>query len=182
MNPADAWLQTFSGKQIFPLDPKPDQICIEDIAHALSQICRFNGHTHSFYSVAEHSVFVALNVPVEHRVAALLHDASEAYLCDLPRPVKYNVVGYAEAEQRLMQAIADKFGFKLPLADCIKAADNRILLNEREQMLRPSDLEWGGFDDLEPLPGVQLRGWLPRAAEAAFLEVFYTLNEPVRVQ
>jgi hypothetical protein len=182
MNPADAWLQTYSGKQIFPLDPKPEQICIEDIAHALAMICRFNGHTHSFYSVAEHSVFVALNVPVEHRVAALLHDASEAYLCDLPRPIKHNVAGYAEAEDRLMKVIAEKFKFSLPLAPCIKEADTRILLNEREQMLLPSEMEWPGFEDVEPLPGVQLRGWLPRNAEAAFLETFFTLGEPVRAQ
>lgn len=172
------WIQTFSGRQFWPLDPRPEEIHIEDIAHALSNVCRFNGHVRQFYSVAEHSVFLALCTPVEHRVAALLHDASEAYLCDLPRPVKRCVVGYAEAEDRLMQCIAEKFGFTLPLPEIVKLNDNRILLDEREQFMHPTDHDWDlGCDPL----GVTLRGWLPRDAEAAFLETWWTLGEKVRV-
>lgn len=167
------WIETFTGRQFYPLDPNPEDICIEDIAHALSNICRFNGHVKQFYSVAEHSVFVALCSPVKHRVAALLHDASEAYLCDLPRPVKLNVIGYAEAEHRLMECIARKFGFGMPLPEIVKLNDNRILLDEREQFMPPSDRDWEL--GVEPL-GVNLRGWLPRDAEAAFLETWFTLG------
>lgn len=171
------WIQTFTGKQFFPLDPKPDDICVEDIAHALSNTCRFNGHVRQFYSVAEHSVFVALCTPIKHRVAALFHDASEAYLCDLPRPIKHQVIGYAEAEQRVMECIARKFVFELPLHATIKENDNRILMDERETFMPVTDHDWEL--DFDPL-GVQLRGWTPRDAEAAFLETYYTLGEKVR--
>lgn len=167
------WIETFTGKAIHPLEPKAEDICIEDIAHALSNICRFNGHTSQFYSVAEHSVFVMLNVPIQHRVAALLHDATEAYLCDLPRPIKHNVTGYAEAEHRLMECIAAKFGFTLPLPEIVKEIDTRILFDERDQFMPPTDRDWGF--DAEPL-GVTLRGWAPAEAEAAFLQCWYTLG------
>jgi hypothetical protein len=172
-----AWIETFTGRQFWPLDPHVDDICIEDIAHALSNTCRFNGHVRQFYSVAEHSVFVALTVPVEHRLAALLHDASEAYACDLPRPIKRCVTGYAEAEHRLMECIFEKFGLTLPLPEIVKLHDNRILLDERVQFMPASDRDWNL--GVEPL-GVQLRGWLPQDAEAAFLETFYTLGQEVR--
>ncbi len=171
------FIQTFTGKRFYPLDPRPDEVHIEDIAHALSNICRFNGHVKRFYSVAEHSVFVALCTPIEHRVAALLHDASEAYLCDLPRPIKLNVTGYHEAESRVMDVIAEKFGFALPLAAPVKLADNRILLTERETFMERTDDDWQL--GCEPLP-VQLRGWAPQDAEAAFLQTFYDLGERVR--
>lgn len=170
------FIQTFGGHQFWPLDPRPDEIHIEDIAHALSNVCRFNGHVRQFYSVAEHSVFVALCTPVEHRVAALLHDASEAYMCDLPRPIKRCVTGYEEAEARVMAVIAEKFSFTLPLPEIVKLNDNRILFDEREQFMAPTDHDWNL--ECDPL-GVNLRGWRPEDAEAAFLEVFWGLGEKV---
>lgn len=172
------FIQTYSGRKFWPLDPQPDEVHIEDIAHALSNICRFNGHVRQFYSVAEHSVFVALNTPIEHRLAALLHDATEAYLCDLPRPVKHCVVGYAEAEHRVWLAVAQRFGLSEELPGIVKVNDNRILLDEREQFMHPTKDDWGL--NCKPL-GANLRGWLPREAEAAFLETFWTLGEQVRV-
>src|SRR5271156_4912831 len=81
-----AWIQTFTGKKFYPFNPKPQDIDIRDIAHALSNICRFTGHTKRFYSVAEHSRNVAKLVPAHMKLQALLHDASEAYLCDIARP------------------------------------------------------------------------------------------------
>ena len=170
------FIQTFTGKQFWPLDPRPEDICIEDIAHALSNICRFNGHVRQFYSVAEHSVFVSICVPVQHRLAALLHDAPEAYLCDLPRPIKHNVVGYAHAEHKVALAVAQKFGLSEELPGCVKDADTKILLDEREMFMTPTEHDWEL--DAEPL-GVTLRGWAPREAEAAFLEVYYTLASEV---
>lgn len=176
------WIQTFTGRKFWPLDPRVEDVCLEDIAHALSNACRFNGHTRCFYSVAEHSVFVAMKAPLKHRLAALMHDASEAYLCDLPRPVKHNVVGYAEAENRVMNVIAQKFGFDLPLDPIIKELDNRIIADEREMLL--AKVKWSEDDKAKweaigPPLGVQLRGWLPADAEQAFLQTYYTLGEPV---
>lgn len=82
------WIQTYTGKKMFPLAPKREDICIEDIAHALSMKCRFNGHCNLFYSIAQHSLIVASLVKPELRLAALLHDAAEAYLPDFCRPIK----------------------------------------------------------------------------------------------
>lgn len=171
------YIQTFTGKRFYPLDPRADEVHIEDIAHALSNICRFNGHVKRFYSVAEHSVFVALCTPIEHRLRALLHDASEAYLCDLPRPIKRSVTGYAEAEASVMAVVCERFGVSVDEAPIIKLNDNRILLTERETFMERTDDDWQL--GCEPLP-VQLRGWAPADAEAAFLQTFYDLGERVR--
>jgi hypothetical protein len=82
------WIQTFTGKQFWPLDPRPDEVYIEDIAHALGNICRFNGHCLRFYSVAEHCFHVSHKVVPGLALMGLLHDAAEAYVCDVVRPVK----------------------------------------------------------------------------------------------
>lgn len=116
-------IRTFTGKYIDPLNPDPALICIEDIAHALSMLPRFGGHTQRFYSVAQHSISCCEWAPAEHKLAALLHDASEAYLLDIPSPVKKRIPGYAEAEDRLMEVIAHKLGFAWPLHEEVKAID-----------------------------------------------------------
>lgn len=125
-------IRTFTGKMINVFEPDPDLICIEDIAHALSNLCRFGGHTRRFYSVAEHSLRVAAIVPEKHKIAGLLHDASEAYLVDLPSPIKYFIPKYQEYEQNLMLAIAEKFGFDYPLHSEVVRADRQLL-----------EVEWG---------------------------------------
>ena len=84
----DRYLSTYTGKKFYPYDPRPEQICIEDIAHGLSMLCRFAGQCRFFFSVAEHSIAVAHLLPANLKLFGLLHDASEAYLVDLPRPVK----------------------------------------------------------------------------------------------
>lgn len=120
-------IRTYSGFYIDPLNPNPDAINIQDIAHALTNQCRFAGHTQRRFSVAQHSIMVADSVPDKHKLAALLHDASEAYLLDIPTPVKAQLSGYMEAEERLMQVIAKKFGFTYPLHMSIKEADKNAL-------------------------------------------------------
>lgn len=123
----DGRIRTHRGFYINPFNPDPGAICIEDIAHALTNQCRFAGHTHRRFSVAQHSIMVADSVPTEHKLAALLHDASEAYLLDIPTPVKSQLPGYAEAEDRLMSLIAAKFGFNWPLHQAVKEADRNAL-------------------------------------------------------
>ena len=121
---------TYTGKLINVFQPDPELICIEDIAHALSQQCRFSGHTARFYSVAEHSVYCAAMVSGKHKLAALLHDASEAYLVDLPSPIKMAMPEYVDIEDRLMKVIAEKFGFQYPLHMEVKKADKAWLNHE----------------------------------------------------
>ncbi len=163
------WMQTYTGRQFWPLDPRPEDIDIHDIAHALANLCRYNGHCTRFYSVAEHSVIVAGRASPENKIAALLHDAAEAYLCDLPRPVKRSVDGYAEAEERVERAIAEKFGVTYPWPPEVKDLDNRILHDEKAQLMRPAPAEW----NLPGAPlGVVVQGYAPKAAEAVFLMEF----------
>lgn len=105
-----------------------DMICIEDIAHALSYQCRFGGHLPKFYSVAQHSLNCSyLMDNKELKLAALLHDASEAYLLDIPRPIKQGLSNYKEIEDGLMKLIAEKFGFEYPLHSEVKKIDELML-------------------------------------------------------
>jgi len=116
------------GKLIDPFNPDPELIGLVDIAHSLSNICRWNGHTMRFYSVAEHCIFVSgLVESREDKLAALLHDASEAYIADLVRPVKYRMEKYLDLEFELMLVISRKFGFQYPLSVVVKDADDMAL-------------------------------------------------------
>lgn len=126
----DNSIRTFTGK-VFDLKIlDPDSICIEDIAHGLANTARFAGQLPKFYSVAQHSFHVAQSASKENQLAALLHDASEAYLGDMPSPFKKMMPDYKALENKLMAAIAQKFGFDYPLNHEIKKIDNRLLNRE----------------------------------------------------
>lgn len=133
-------IRTFSGVYINVFDPKPEMIKIVDIAHALSMQCRFGGHLPYFYSVAQHSAFCCALADPEHKLAALLHDASEAYLLDIPRPIKQRLENYKEIENGLMSVIAQVFGFQYPFHDNVKKVDEDMLQTEWDSlMLRKND-------------------------------------------
>lgn len=123
-------LITVTGREIDPSRITPFDINLYDIAHGLSNICRFSGQTSSFYSVAQHSVRVAKAVPPDMALMALLHDASEAYLADIPLPVKRLLPDYQKLEDSFTKAIALYFGIPYNLPNTIKLADNRALLTE----------------------------------------------------
>lgn len=146
------WMQTFSGRMFWPLDPRPDEFDLEDIAHALSNICRFSGHTLDFYSVAQHSVFVAkLCIEKANDQAGLyglLHDASEAYLGDVIRPLKYQpcMTEYLEVEKTLDKALYKWAKLDWPWRtthDVVKWADNTALATEGRDIMSPSPSPWG---------------------------------------
>jgi uncharacterized protein len=153
------WIQTYTGRKFWPLDPRPEEVQIEDIAHALSMLCRFNGHTTEFYSVAEHSFHVSCLLSGEHALVGLLHDASEAYLSDVTRPVKPFLEGYMRIESDLMGAIAERFGFSWPPHGDVKRADTAMLATEANHLLRggPQGWSWDWRScvlsrELKPLP------------------------------
>jgi hypothetical protein len=129
---------THSGKLIDPFNPDPDMIDISDIAIALSRQPRFAGQTKLFYSVAEHSIRVSNKVDYRFKLTALLHDASEAYLLDIPRPLKHRMPEYLTAEDNLMKIICNKFGAIYPLPDEVKKADNLLLEDEMENVMLSS--------------------------------------------
>lgn len=125
------WVQTVSGRAFWPLEPDPDHMCIEDIAHGLSLLCRFNGQTSEFYSVAEHSWLLSQVVPPEYALEALMHDGPEAYLPDICSPIKPFIVGFYEIEDRIIEAMAQKYDLLFPLPEIII-----ILINGSSLMRR----------------------------------------------
>lgn len=168
----DGWMQTYSGRKFFVADPKPDDIYVQDIAAALSKMCRYGGHCRAFYSVAEHCVLVARHAKPEHKLAALMHDASEAYLVDIPRPIKPIIGNYYAIEDRVMAAIAATYGFAWPLPPEVKELDNRILGDERDQVMAPMDVPGSVWGDALPRLGVEIQCWQPARSESEFLLAF----------
>lgn len=172
------WIQTYSGVQFWPLDARPEEVRIEDIAHALSNLCRFGGHTNTFYSVAQHCCLVAQHCPPEHRFAGLLHDATEAYLVDVPSPIKQFLVGYKDIEAGLARVIGERFGVCLePLPPDVHEQDARALWTEKRDIKGPQPARWG-IPEMEPYP-THIQTWTPAYAEKAFLRMFAGLRTSV---
>lgn len=164
-------MQLASGRAFWPLDPRPEEIHIEDIAAALSKLCRYGGHCHTFYSVAEHCVLASRAAPDGLRLATLLHDASEAYLSDVIRPIKSSLTNYHEIEARLEQVIAQRFGLAWPHPVEVKRIDNAILADERDQAMAIPPMPWSKWCT-EPALGVELQFWTPTQAEIEFRAAF----------
>lgn len=166
----ERWVQTYSGRKFTPLNPKIEDIDINDIATALSRKCRYNGHCREFYSVAEHSVLMARYAPKWLRLAALLHDAGECYLTDMPGPIKSAFSDFVACEDAIMELVAQKFGFMWPLPDEVKRMDRAMLSDEKEQIMAPTEHDWGL---MAPALGIKLQLWTPKRARAEFLMTFY---------
>lgn len=168
------WMQTYRGGRFWPLDPRPHEIHVEDVAASLSKICRYNGHCLEFYSVAEHSVYVSRVVPPEDALAGLLHDATEAYVGDVIRPLKSHLAGYAGIEHRVWLALAARFGLPERLPDSVKVADNAVLLAEMAQIMEDPPQPWN-------VPGtaadVEILSLLPSDAKHLFLQRYRELTQ-----
>lgn len=167
------WMQTVSGRQFWPIDPRSEDVFIEDIAHALSMMCRFGGHCELFYSVAEHSVLVSENVPAEDALWALLHDASEAYIADIVRPAKRFLANYKEVEGRIMAAVCAAFNLPVIEPPSVKRADNAILADEAAQIMGTKPKDW---ILPEPPLGVRIIGLSPADAKQAFMARYRALS------
>lgn len=128
-------IRTFTGKYINVFDPNPDDIDIRDISHALSQMPRFGGRLPIFYSVAQHSIDCTNRVDEDLVLDALLHDASEAYLMDIPKPIKRRLPDYIEVENNLMKVIAEKFKIEYPIHPEVKKVDKEQLEWEWENIM-----------------------------------------------
>ena len=128
------WMQTRSGIEFEPLNPRLVQIRIEDIAHALSYICRWGGHLTRFYSVGQHSIHVSDILPDKLKLKGLLHDAQEAYIGDCVKPLKVSLKDYQKIENRLWLAICERFDIDPEFDQQIKDADNTMLCSERRDL------------------------------------------------
>lgn len=171
LSPETCYIYTYTGIKFFPLLPESSLIRVEDIAHALSNICRFTGHVATFYSVAQHSVYVSQDRPKKLALAGLLHDASEAYLCDVSSPVKKldSMKPYRSSEAQLQKAIYECFG--VPYGEPpkqVKDADTRVY---RTEVLHLMPYEAEGEKAIIP----NFRAWSPKEAELAFLERYATI-------
>jgi hypothetical protein len=188
------WIQTYTGRKFYPLTPRAADVCLEDIAHALANTCRFSGHCRQFYSVAQHSLLVVRAVrefpgvtPDDaNRIApaALMHDAAEAYLVDMPRPIKHSwfciqaIPGGARVcrdfkymEHKIHAEICQRFA--IPQAQdhdaaVIQVADNQLLATEARDLMAPPPEPWAVLPPplatrIDPLP--------PAEAKAEFLRV-----------
>lgn len=171
------WMQTADAGKFWPRDPRPEDIDIEVIAQALSNQCRFGGHSARFYSVAEHSVLLSRAVSAPNQLWALLHDAAEAYLGDVMRPIKPLLPEYRQLEFHVLAAIARRFNLPVGFDGLVPAevveADERILGDERRALM-PSAHPWS-TDRLTPL-GVMIAGWEPSRAKFEFLARFDALS------
>jgi uncharacterized protein len=148
-------LSTYTGGKLYPMGPDPEDIELEDIAHALSHQCRYTGHTSSFWSVAAHSIEVAHRAfyraiargstyrEASHiALCGLMHDASEAYLVDIPKPIKPLFVGYNQWEAHLSQAVATRFGLTYPWPSIVEEIDHEIPVDEIKQFFPPDSYAW----------------------------------------
>jgi hypothetical protein len=137
-----SWIQTYTGRQFFPLEPRAADVDVHDIAHSLALQCRFNGHCRHFYSVAEHSVRVSRVLAGRDRLWGLLHDAAEAYISDLPRPLKATAPGFRAAEDRLLEVIVTRFGLAWPMPAAVAHADDVLLATEMRDLMAPPAAAW----------------------------------------
>lgn len=140
------WIETYTGK-FYPIDPKSSEVSLIDIAHGLSLICRFGGQCKHFYSVAQHCLNVCkdlenLGFDTTIQLYGLLHDASEAYICDITRPFKSEIPQYNTFEKNVEIAIYEKFGLTYPTEDIhkiITRSDDEVLYNEAEYLMNNVD-------------------------------------------
>ena len=157
------WILTSTGKRFDLFEPDADMIDPRDISQSLAHLCRFNGHTREFYSVAQHSCIVAELVPEEHKLAALLHDATEAYLGDMTRPLKQWMPDYLGFEDIVWASVCERFDLAIDLPACVRQADMIALATERRDLMPSDPAIWDCLVGIEPMIET-IRPW--SAAEA----------------
>lgn len=176
-------ITTYTGRYFDPLHPEEALICIEDIAHALSLICRGNGHVKSFFSVGQHCILCAREAAARSyssrlSLAALLHDASECYMSDVPRPFKKSLTDYLKQEEKLLKVIYRKYlGSALSQEEemKLKSIDNDLLWYDLKYLL--------GETPAEPKPVIHITvdyTVLPfKTVEDEYLKLFRQLSSQI---
>lgn len=168
---SDNWIGLLSGAKMNYDNPEASDATIDDLASALSNICRFSGHLPCLYSVAQHLVNTSRIVPAEFAFDALMHDTAEAFTNDLPTPLKWTLPIFKELEDKIESAMAKKFGFNFPYDPVVKLADTQMLLLEKKYVKKDTQV-WPMFEGIEfehQKSKVDLRPWNPRRAKEEFL-------------
>lgn len=173
------WMLTRSGKRFYPCDPHPDDIDIEDIAVGLSAQYRFAGQTGTLLTVAEHSVWCSRYAEPEFKLEALLHDAVEAYIGDIPSPAKIALPDFGAMEYAIWaEAIAVKYDLPTTMSAEVHLVDQRMLVTEAAQIMFPANDGMTWWTDAHwppPYKHHRVSGWAPRIAEVKFLKEFCML-------
>jgi 5'-deoxynucleotidase YfbR-like HD superfamily hydrolase len=177
-----AWIETFTGKKFYLLEPRIEDIDVLDIAHSLALQCRWTGHCKYHYSIAQHSWYCSFIGPENEAFHRLNHDDSEAFISDLSRPLKhYTSAGeaYRAVEEPLQSLIYNRFGLSSIEPSSVKIADNQMLYAEKRQLmgLVPWDTDWTDGSGSENLgtADVLIEQWSPAHAEDMFLQRFQEL-------
>lgn len=174
----DQWISLLSGGQFNYNNPEESDVCLEDLAGALSNICRFSGHLPAFYSVAQHLVNTSRIVDSSIAYDALMHDTAEAFTNDLPTPLKWAFPVFKTLEEKIEAAMADKFGFNYPYPDGVKKADTEMLILEKIYVKKDYSI-WPNYEGIKVdhlVDKVDLKGWQPQRAKREFLNRFYELT------
>lgn len=174
----EQWIGLLSGAQFNYNRPEESDVTLDDLASALSNICRFSGHLPCFYSVAQHLVNTSRLVPAEYAFDALMHDTAEAFTNDLPTPLKWALPIFKELEIKIESAMAEKFGFNYPYHPCVKEADTNMLILEK-LYVKMDDRPWPQYEDIvvdHLRDKVDLKPWQPVRAKREFLERFEELT------
>lgn len=176
MQKYDGYMQTFSGIKFYPDKIKKSDILLDDIIHALSNTCRYSGHSKEFYSVAEHCIVMADFFP-EHKKLALFHDAAEAYMGDLPRPIKNLIPDYKKIELDLLNIILEMVGIQLTHANInlIERMDTYMLSHERRspKIMQNRKLTWGDSIDTLNDSLYDFECYPPKVVENIFRDKIY---------
>lgn len=167
------YMITFTGLKVYPDALQPDQISVIDIANGLGREGRFGNQSDHFYSVAQHSVLLAENLPKHLRLWAMLHDASEALIHDMPKPIKRAIPGYAAMEARLSKCIFAAFGLEGEVPKEVKEADNRIVLDEAMSVFETHP-SWVSEHKASSL-GITVLPWTRTVSRFIWLRYMYKL-------
>lgn len=179
------YIQVNSGRYFYVLDPRPEDITVEDVAHSLANLCRFTGHGDRFYCVGEHSIYCAkiarkMGLSTLQQLYCLLHDASESVMNDLARPVKQNIPQYKEIEDNVMAVMWEVAGIPKPTKEdykLVKLIDNTMLINEMEQLMKRSDIPDVEHEKIF----VNLSaGYNAGESKKPFLDIYYALMEELK--
>lgn len=171
-----SYISTFTGKHFDFINICAEDISIEDIAQGLSNECRFAGQIDSFYSVAQHSVYVSQIVPPEYALEALLHDAAEAYCKDLPSPLKALLPSYKAIESAVQKVITDKWNLPTALSDIVHYADLTMLATERRDLDVDGKNPWTILEGIPSSDLITVNPLLPIQARAMFIHRYNQLT------
>jgi hypothetical protein len=176
--PDNRWIGLLSGAILHYDHPETSDVTIDDLASALSNVCRFSGHLPCFYSVAQHLVNTSYIVPPEHAFDALMHDTAEAFTNDIPTPLKWTFPEFKVIESKIEGGMSKLFNFNYPYPAEVKLADTQMLLIEKKYIKNDTNVwpDYEGYEYEHLVDLVHLEPWQPRRAKREFLERYEELK------